>query len=319
MTHTQALSVSLILPVFNGGTTIVKTLDSLFAQSFKFTELVIVDDASPDKSLELLHEYLQGKSRCKIISHQKNSGLAASYNDAIRISEGELIVTLHQDVVLLNGALEQLVAPFRDKEVIASSHVVTHPIKIWNEYNFWQKCFFARKTGKTERGIDGKFDCFRKSGLLRVGLFDESNFRSAGEDADIVFRLKKIGKIVDTDAKIIHLHKIDPTFGWQDIVRKEAQYSEARGALLALGRIRGVSSIAKNFFREILLLGLAFPLVNVIFAIVILAYSFAYTWHMFLKEFKNPRIVLLPFFNIFLLLVGLIWAAKGFAFRKQAI
>jgi|WetSurMetagenome_2_1015567.scaffolds.fasta_scaffold149703_2 glycosyltransferase involved in cell wall biosynthesis len=319
MTHTQVLSVSVILPIFNGETTIVKTLDSLFAQSFKFTELVIVDDASPDKSLELLREYLRGKYRCKIIRHKKNSGLAASYNDAIQISEGELVVTLHQDVVLLNGALEQLVAPFADKKVIASSHIVTHPIKVWNEYNFWQKCFFARKAGKTEHGIDGKFDCFRKSALFQIGLFDESHFKSAGEDADIVFRLKKIGKIVDTDAKIIHLHKIDLAFSWQDIVRKEAQYSEARGALLALGRIRGVPSIAKNYFREILLLGLAFPLVNVIFAIVVLAYSFAYTWRIFLKEFKNPRIILLPFFNIFLLLIGLIWTTKGFAFRKQTL
>jgi GT2 family glycosyltransferase len=319
MEKNKPLSVSVILPLYNGESTIIKTLESLLDQTVKFNELIIVDDASTDKSLELLQEFLDGRPDCKIINHKKNFGLAKSYNDAIRVSKGELIVTLHQDVVLLKESLEKLIAPLKDSEVVASSHVVMHPMELWRAFNFWQRCFFARQAGKDQHGIDGKFDCFRKDALLEVGLFDEPHFRSAGEDADMVFKLKKIGKIAETKAKIVHLHKIDPDFNWKDIVRKQAQYSEAQGALLARGRIRTPVSLGQSFFRELLLLALLVPYLRFLSLALIILYAFLYTKLVFEKNYKDKRILILPFFNIFLLFVSFVYSLKGLIYGKQKI
>jgi glycosyltransferase involved in cell wall biosynthesis len=312
-------SVSVILPLYNGESTIIKTLESLLNQTIKFSELIVVNDASSDKSLELLQDFLKNKLACEIINHKKNFGLAKSYNDAIRISKGELIVTLHQDVILLEESLKKLLVPLKNSEVVASSHAVMHPMKIWSTYNFWQRCFFARKAGKDQHGIDGKFDCFRKSALFRVGLFDELHFRSAGEDADMVFKLKKIGKIADSDAKIVHLHKIDPDFGWKDIVHKQAQYSEAQGALLARGRIRNIGFLGRSFFRELMLLALAVPYLRFFSLALITLYAFLYTKLVFEKNYKDKMILILPFFNISLLLVSLAYSLKGIIYGKQRI
>jgi glycosyltransferase involved in cell wall biosynthesis len=312
-------SVSVILPLYNGESTIAKTLKSLFSQTVKFSELIVVNDASSDNSLSLVEKFRDGRRDFKIINHKKNFGLARSYNDAIRVSGGRLIVTLHQDVVLQDDSLKKLTSPFEDNCVVAASHSVMHPMKIWNAYNFWQKCFFARQARKDQHGIDGKFDCFQKDALFEVGLFDELHFRSAGEDADMVFKLKKVGKIVDTEAKIIHLHKIDQNFSWKDIIRKQAQYSEAQGALLVRGRIRDINSFGRSFFRELMLLALFVPYLRFFSLALVILYAFLYTKLVFEKDYQDKRILILPFFNIFLLYVSLIYSLKGFIYGKQQL
>lgn len=315
MRREQAISV--IMPVHNGKSTLEKTLESLLAQSNIFDELIIVDDASNDGSAKAAAAYLDGRRDYQFMQNEKCLGLAATYNRGVKAAACDLVVTLHQDIVLENDSLRKLVAPFCDDQVVAASHIVAHPLDVWNRYNFWQKCFFARLAGKDFSGIDGKFDCFRKSALEKVGLFDEIHFRTAGEDGDIVYKLEKIGKISETGAKIVHIHKNDPCFSWKDIIRKQMQYSEAQGALLSRGRINGINPFFKTFFREIMLAALLVPFAAYLSLALILAYSFWYTKLVFLKEYRNPRILVLPFLNIFLLLVSFAYSLRGLILRKQ--
>jgi glycosyltransferase involved in cell wall biosynthesis len=315
----KELLVSVIIPMYNGGSTIVETLESFLAQSEKIGELIIINDASTDDSKIKAEQCLVGKIDYKIIDHKTNQGLARSYNEAIRMVRGNLIVTMHQDIILLENAFQNLIAPFSDKEIVAAGHRVIFSRDIWNKFNFWQKCFFARFTGKETSGINGQFDCFRKNTLEKVGLFDGATFRSAGEDGDIVSKLEKIGKIVMTEARIIHLQNLNPKFSYQDIIYKQKQHSEARGALLAQGKIRGLIPIIKTFFREIMVLSLFIPFLNYISLMLIIIYSFVYTKVVFWEEYRNPRIIILPFFNLYLLFVGFFYSLRGFIYGKQRI
>lgn len=313
------MKTTVLMPVYNGESTLEKTLESLLGQTKNFDDLIVIDDASGDSSASIIKKYLDEKREYTLIQNQKQIGLAATYNKGIRSAKGDLIITLHQDILLEKESLKKLVFPFRDENIVAASHIVTHPLDIWKKYNFWQKCFFSRLAGKDFRGIDGKFDAFRKNALEKIGFFDEKNFRTAGEDGDAIFKLKKIGKISDTDAKIIHLHKVDPNFSWKDIIRKQAQYSEAQGVLFRRGRIRGITQLGKSFFREILLLSLLIPYVRILSTITLVAYSFLYTKLVYKTEYKDKRILILPFFNIFLLLISLIYSFKGIIYGKQRI
>jgi len=311
--------ISIVMPVFNGETTLEKALESLALQEKDFFEVVIVNDASNDGSLGIINKFTSGKENWILINNSRNLGLAKSYNIGIRAAQGDLIVTMHQDIILANEALSKLIAPFSDEEVVAAGHSDIHPKELWNKYNFWQKCFFSRFQKLNISGINGQFDCFRKSALEKVGLFDEIHFRTAGEDGDMVARLKKIGKVAGSRAKTIHLHKIDPNFGWKDIVRKQKQYSQAQGVLFGLGRIRGIYPLSKAFFREILILSLLIPYANIVALSLIAIYAFKYTGRVYLEEYKNPRIILLPFFNIFLLFVSLTFSLRGFIYGKQRL
>lgn len=307
------------MPVYNGESTITETLKSLLAQSKKFDELIVVNDASQDHSKEILEKYLNGKTEYRLIDHEKNLGLARSYNEAILCSTGDLIISIHQDVIIAPGALEKLVEPFADSRVVAAGHQVIYPYSTWKKYTFWQKCYFARFVGKATSGINGQFDGFRKKALEKAGLFDAHRFRSAGEDGDMVYRLSKLGKIAETEAKIEHLQNASPDFGPKDIIRKQKQHSEAQGVLLALGRIRGIKQIAKVFFREGMIIVLFVPYINIAALFLVVAYAFIYSSPVYLSECKNPRILLLPFLNIYLLFVSFVYSTKGFIYGKQRI
>jgi GT2 family glycosyltransferase len=312
-------TISVILPIYNGETTIVKTLESLFLQSEKFDELILINDASADSSKEKVENYLFKKQKWQLINHEKNSGLAKSYNEAIKKASGELIMIIHQDVILEPDAVGKLIKPFINEDVVATGHAVIYPYERWIKYNFWQKCFFSRFVGKITRGINGQADCFRKEALEKAGLFDDKRYRTAGEDGDMIYRLKQIGKVVETDAKIIHAHKISPDFGYQEIIFKQKQYSESRGALLRAGRIKNGMNFIEMFFRELLLIFLLVPYLSYLSAILVVLYSFWYTKLVYLKEYKNPRIFILPFLNIYLLFISFIYTLKGFIYGKQRI
>jgi glycosyltransferase involved in cell wall biosynthesis len=322
--------IAIIIPIYNSETTIVETLESLLRQGNNFQELVLINDASSDSSISLVKDFLEKnkqsisekKIEVKIINHPKSQGLAASYNDGIDNSKGELVVTLHSDIILREDSLQKLVAPFSEDEqgkIVATFHAVDHPFEIWNKYNFWQKCFFARLVGKKFSGLDGKFDCFRRTALLKVGKFDAERFKNAGEDGDIIFKLGKLGEMQKTEAEIVHIHSMSPNFSFRDIIQKQKQYSQSQGILLRLGRIHNWSDLPKIFFRELLVLSLLIPYLNLISLVVILFYSIIYTKIMFVREYENKRILVLPLLNVYLLFVSLIFSVKGFLYGKQKI
>ena len=118
--------------------------------------------------------------------------------------------------------MERLIKPFEknDLNIVASYHVVLHPIAVWNKYNFWQKVFFSRLVNRRFYGLDVKFDCFRKSAVEQAGYFDSEHFRTAGEDGEMISKLKKIGTLVATESRIIHLHQNDNNFSVNDIIKK---------------------------------------------------------------------------------------------------
>lgn len=325
------LTIAIVIPLLNAETTIIKTLESLVGQTQSFNELIIVDDGSTDNSLNLVNDFYKTRGDVfkerrilfRVLKHSTSQGLSASYNDGIRHSVAQLIVTVHSDVVMKsNEDLKKLIEPFCEdhaSHIVATYHSVIHPYPIWQKYNFWQKCFFSRLVRKKFYGLDGKFDCFRRNVLEEIGLFDSVNFFRAGEDGDIICKLKKRGRLVKTEAEIIHLHSMDPNFNIKSLIYKQAQYSEAQGALLRRYGFSKIGEFLRVFFRELLILSLFVPYVRLLSISLVIFYSFLYNKEVYLSEWRDKRIVLLPFLNIFLLFVSMFFSLKGFITGKQKI
>ena len=315
--------VSIIIPIFNGAKTINKSLDSLLKQdyiekNFNSVEIIIINDNSTDNSFSLVKDYFHDKTiKNKILSNKKNLGLAANYNKGIEISRGDYVITMHQDVILKENALTQLLSAIDEETTQAASHYVDHPREIWEKYNFWQKCLFSRLLDKRFYGLDGKFDLFRKSILIEVGMFDSATFRSAGEDGDIIKKIESVGIIKKTEAGIIHIHDNNPNYSLKSYLLKHAQLSEAQGALYRKHGITNIIELFRTFFRESLLLMLLVPYLRYIAILMIILYSFYYTKNVYIAEYKNPKILLLPFINISLLFVSFFYSVKGFVTGKQ--
>jgi len=69
-----------------------KSLESVLQQTFSDFEFIICDDGSTDNTAEILAEYASRDERIKLISNEKNLGLAASLNKCLELSSGEYIV-----------------------------------------------------------------------------------------------------------------------------------------------------------------------------------------------------------------------------------
>ena len=87
--------ISVVIPLYNKAKFICETLDSVLQQDYSNLEILVVNDASTDESLEVIKTY--SDSRIKIINNKTNQGLSESRNIGIKNSKGELIALLDAD------------------------------------------------------------------------------------------------------------------------------------------------------------------------------------------------------------------------------
>jgi glycosyltransferase involved in cell wall biosynthesis len=96
--------VSVIVPIYNVERYIARTICSVLAQTYSNFELILVDDGSPDRSLEICRRFDDPRIR---IVRQANRGLAGARNTGIRHAQGDYIALLDSDDLWLPEKLSQ--------------------------------------------------------------------------------------------------------------------------------------------------------------------------------------------------------------------
>ena len=86
--------VSVLLPVYNGGSFVQTTIDSILKQSFVNFELIILNDGSTDSTKEILDNLTD--RRVKVV-HKNNEGLGATLNKGLQMARGEYIARIDAD------------------------------------------------------------------------------------------------------------------------------------------------------------------------------------------------------------------------------
>lgn len=99
--------VSIIIPIYNVEKYLKQCLDSLYPQTTPSMEVILVNDGSTDKSLEICKEYKE-KYPSTIIINKENGGLSDARNAGTAIATGKYIYYLDSDDWLTSDALEQL-------------------------------------------------------------------------------------------------------------------------------------------------------------------------------------------------------------------
>ena len=90
------VKVSVIIPIYNPGESIINSLNSVISQNLKEMEIICINDGSTDNSQNFLEEYGKRDSRLKIIK-QKNLGAGLARNKGIETAKGEYILFLDSD------------------------------------------------------------------------------------------------------------------------------------------------------------------------------------------------------------------------------
>ena len=97
---------SIIIPTYNRGSFIVKTLDSVFNQSFTDYEVIVVDNCSTDNTQEILQKYIYDGS-IKYIRHEENLERAVSRNTGLSYASGMYVTFLDSDDLYHPNFLEE--------------------------------------------------------------------------------------------------------------------------------------------------------------------------------------------------------------------
>ena len=190
------MSVSILIPIYNVEKYIERCGRSLFEQTYHDIEYIFVNDCTPDNSVEILkniiQEYPQRKEHIRIISHEKNRGLAAARNTAVDNCQTDFLMHVDSDDFLELDAVEKLVKKqnendydivtgnammhYKDTSIVLHENEPTDKIKLIKLYigKFYNHVLWGR--------------------LIRTSLYRSNNIQALegcniGEDHQVVPKL----------------------------------------------------------------------------------------------------------------------------------
>lgn len=124
------------MAAFNVEAYLEECLDSILGQSFRCFEFIIVDDASTDRTRQILEEYAVRDSRIRLLLKDRNEGLAVARNDAITVSQGKYIAFLDAD---------DLFHPDMLKLAFEAAEEAGAEMVLWDYVVFWDKSEIASR------------------------------------------------------------------------------------------------------------------------------------------------------------------------------
>jgi len=110
-------AVTAVVPTHNGGDRLLRTIDALERQTIRLTQIIVVDDASDDGSVERL---MQRSPRVCLVRLDANVGLSAARNAGLRQAQTDLVLTVDHDIYLAPDCVQRLAQAREDRKAIAA-------------------------------------------------------------------------------------------------------------------------------------------------------------------------------------------------------
>lgn len=182
------MKVSVVIPVFNCESYLEDAIDSVLNQSRRPDEVIVVDDASKDQSVEVARLYCPD---IRLVKHARNLGPSAARNTGIKLSTGEVLAFLDADDWWTEKALEKRLDLLQKKPKLDVVLGYTQRTNLKSS---------AVLCGSVGSGI------FRKKVFEEVGKFDET--LRYGEDGDLFLRIKESPLHIGTISEIVQMYRM---------------------------------------------------------------------------------------------------------------
>jgi len=265
------MKISVIIVSYNTSAILHKCLDALFEnQTSHDMDVFVVDNNSADDSVEMLKQNFNG--RINLIENKVNAGFAAANNQAAEKAFGDYIILLNPDAYIRPGAIDNAVAFMEShpecglcggrlvnlkgeldpsarrfpcsiyKLMTLSGLSDKYPdSRIFGRGDFK---YFDHNSVMEVDWVPGTFTIYRRSMLVRTGLFDE-RFYIYYEETDLSLRAKRMGwKIFFIpDAEVIHVG------GASAKTRKDEKFDSGGSQLLKFRMRAEYLYFRKNYGR----------------------------------------------------------------------
>ncbi|HEX3102290.1 MAG TPA: glycosyltransferase, partial [Pyrinomonadaceae bacterium] len=189
--------VSIVVPAFNEGKVIRRTIDSLLASDHSSFEIIVVDDGSTDDTYEIAMEAFGDDPRVSIFK-KENGGKAEALNFGWRKSKGDVIIALDADTLFTPHTIAALAHRFADENIGA----IAGNAKVGNRINIvtkWQALEYVTSQNFDRRAfaslncitvVPGSVGAWRRAVLEEVGGFSSDTL---AEDQDLTIQVRKLG------------------------------------------------------------------------------------------------------------------------------
>ncbi|MFA5155566.1 MAG: glycosyltransferase [Patescibacteria group bacterium] len=198
---------SVIVPVHNGAATLSACLASLIAQTRPADELIIVDNASRDRTKDIIADFAGRDGKMRYI-FEAGPGRGRARNAGLRAASGEIIAMTDADCVVPPDWLERLIRPIETNNEAAVMGFETDGIdNYWSQHRQAADDRYLRS--KTKNGYIDFLDT--KNFAIRADILKGLEFNPAlvaCEDLDLFLRLKKRGIAIRflPELKVRHCH-----------------------------------------------------------------------------------------------------------------
>lgn len=234
--------VSIVMPSYNSEKYIKDSIESVLNQTYPFWELLIVDDCSTDKTVDIVKSFKD--ERIKLYQNEINSGAAISRNWALREAKGKWIAFLDSDDLWLPTKLEEQLDfmiknnygfAYTDYRIldngVLTNKIITAPNKITLK-KIKHYCYVATLTVIYD---------FEKVGLVQIGDIKKNNDYAMWLKTLIKtdgYRYPKLLSIYNKHDKSISSGKKVKLIKWHYILfRKECGYGRIHSTLLTIGNL----------------------------------------------------------------------------------
>lgn len=257
--------VSIVILNYNGKQFLEPCLKSVLATDYPSFEVVFVDNASNDGSIELVEKMFGLDPRLKIIRNNKNLGCAEGFNVGSRLAKGKYIAFLASDTEVDNNWLKDIVNAMEsdpaigvaqpkylyvsdNREIIDFAGGFLDPYGLTyprgqeeedrDQYNEIEEIFYTTSSAMI----------IRKSLLDKLGLFDPS-FYIYSEDVDYCWRVRLAGyKIIFVPkSKVYHLGKWERCASYHQSMRHTLTFHSYKNTIMTRLKNYGIRYLAKYF------------------------------------------------------------------------
>lgn len=238
--------VSVIMPTYNQADFIGEAIDSVLSQTYQNLELIVIDNYSDDRTVEIVDGYTKEDSRVRYTKFSNKGIIAASRNLGIRMSCGELVSFLDSDDVWLLSKLDKQIGHFQDKAVMAVGAQA-----LWMKGSIVSRKYFSREG----RYCDYQYSDFllsnkaicssvvvRKDIALALQGFDERRDFLYIEDWELWLRVAQRGKFRILKDPLL-LYRIQPN-------RNQQAIESSKRRFLVIDKHLNLGPIAKGDIKE---------------------------------------------------------------------
>ena len=315
--------VAVLIPAYNEEKVIARTIEAVLASDYPRLRVIVVDDGSKDRTLEVAQEAFGRDPRVTILS-QANGGKATALNYGLEHVTEEIFVGIDADTVIAPDAISYLVPHFLDKRIgaLAGNAKVGNRVNLWTR---WQALEYVTSQNFERRALNvfgavsvvpGAIGAWRTAAVRDAGGYHHD---TVAEDADLTMALLKAGYRVEyedralafTEAPVNANGLMRQRFRWSfGIMQAVWKHRDAFTRKGVLGWIA-----LPNIFVFQIVLPLLSPLIDIMFAVGVLWYLGDKYFH---PETANPATLekLVGFFFAFMV-IDFLASTIAFALERR--